>query len=461
MPRQFTKPVQDQGNWGPTLNGSLGNLDARLTRKAQDVKEYGATGDSVTDDTAAIQEAINAVSAGGVVYFPVGTYKISSALVVSTGVTLRGAGDNETVIIQASTTANGISGIDVSFVTISDLRISGPGSGTGTGIKFTRSAAAATQGINMKNVTALLFGVDGIELSNPIVSTFERVTTITNGAKGFNIHGVTGGAAGTSCSFTACYANTNATTGWYFENMVYTSLSGCAADGNTTGYHFKTCQSLIAAGCGGEGNIAKGFAIEGGFGVTLSAPWVYNNRGIGIDVLGAAGTVTVIGATDNTPNGTATNFIKTIAGVRVALINCTNITANSLAAGTVTTLVDSSSGMSVAGYALFTGGFEVDSDAQVFGGHVIIGTVGKGLRVKEGSGATMGTATLNGTTNVVVGTGAVTASSRIFLTIQSKGAVTPGIPYLVSKSAGASFTIVSTVASDNSVVAWLIVEPAP
>ena len=45
------------------------------------VKSYGAVGDGVTDDTAAIQTAINT---GLSLYFPAGTYKISSTLTVST-----------------------------------------------------------------------------------------------------------------------------------------------------------------------------------------------------------------------------------------------------------------------------------------------------------------------------------------------------------------------------------------
>ncbi len=56
-----------------------------------DVKEYGATGNGTTDDTTAIQNAINSIStAGGTVLFPIGTYLISSTLTVPNYVFLVG-----------------------------------------------------------------------------------------------------------------------------------------------------------------------------------------------------------------------------------------------------------------------------------------------------------------------------------------------------------------------------------
>lgn len=88
-----------------------------------------------------------------------------------------------------------------------------------------------------------------------------------------------------------------------------------------------------------------------------------------------------------------------------------------------------------------------------------INAAGKGLKVKEGTNAKMGVATLNGTTNVVVSTTAVTATSRIFLQTQASTA-TYGSPVVVSRVAGTSFTMKSTTASDTSSVAWMIVEPA-
>lgn len=90
---------------------------------------------------------------------------------------------------------------------------------------------------------------------------------------------------------------------------------------------------------------------------------------------------------------------------------------------------------------------------------IIIGLAGKGLRVKEGTNAKMGTATLNGTTAVTVTTSAVTATSRILLTINTPGG-TPASAYVFTRTAGTSFQIKSTGASDTSTVAWFIVEPA-
>ncbi|MFI9803821.1 glycosyl hydrolase family 28-related protein [Streptomyces sp. NPDC052301] len=90
---------------------------------------------------------------------------------------------------------------------------------------------------------------------------------------------------------------------------------------------------------------------------------------------------------------------------------------------------------------------------------IVAGLAGKGIKVKEGTNAKMGTLTLNGATAVKVTTTAVTASSRIFLTIQSPGGTPSGVAYVASRTPGTSFTV-KGMAGDTSVVAWLIVEPA-
>jgi len=75
------------------------------------VKNYGATGDDFTDDTTAIQDALDAASAagGGTVYFPAGTYRVDKidaghsdtgkwSLSVSSNVTLLGEGRDSVTI---------------------------------------------------------------------------------------------------------------------------------------------------------------------------------------------------------------------------------------------------------------------------------------------------------------------------------------------------------------------------
>lgn len=48
------------------------------------VKDYGAVGDGVADDTSAIQDAVDSVAAGGYVFFPKGTYRATSQISVNT-----------------------------------------------------------------------------------------------------------------------------------------------------------------------------------------------------------------------------------------------------------------------------------------------------------------------------------------------------------------------------------------
>ena len=46
------------------------------------VKDYGATGDGITDDASAIQDALDALaSTGGIIFFPKGTYTLKSSLI--------------------------------------------------------------------------------------------------------------------------------------------------------------------------------------------------------------------------------------------------------------------------------------------------------------------------------------------------------------------------------------------
>jgi hypothetical protein len=98
-------------------------------------------------------------------------------------------------------------------------------------------------------------------------------------------------------------------------------------------------------------------------------------------------------------------------------------------------------------------------DQTVTGGNTIVATAGKGLNIKEGSNARMGTGTLNGATEVTISTTAVTANSRIFLSIQAPAGTPAGVIYVSSRVAATSFGV-KGAASDTSTFAWMIVEPS-
>jgi hypothetical protein len=98
-------------------------------------------------------------------------------------------------------------------------------------------------------------------------------------------------------------------------------------------------------------------------------------------------------------------------------------------------------------------------DLTVTSGDLIANTAGNGLKVKEGSNARMGTGTLNGATEVVIATTAVTATSRIFFSFQAVGGTPLGVIYISARTPGVSFGV-KGAATDASTFAWLIVEPA-
>lgn len=103
---------------------------------------------------------------------------------------------------------------------------------------------------------------------------------------------------------------------------------------------------------------------------------------------------------------------------------------------------------------------------EFLGGDVAIITAGKGLRIKEGSNARMGTAQLS-TGSVTVSNTSVSASTRIFVTRANKttstaigsleaGTITAGTSFVIN-----SYNVLGAVeAGDKSLINWVLVEPA-
>lgn len=424
---------------------------------------YGAAGDGVRDDTSSIQAAIDAVPAGGTVYLPAGTYRLTGQLTVSSGITLLGAGPSATVLHQTDPTAHGIYGVDLANVGLLRLGLLGPGSGSGDGVHVELGTAPCNMYLAFREVTVRDFGADGMNVEQPIVSTFARVLAQDCGGWGINIHTAADtGPAGTSCDLTACYGNGNDVGGIRLHKITYATLSACAADSQPIGYQLDYVFGAALTGCGGEDN-ATTIKVNGGGGINVSSQFIYGSRGTGIWVTGNAKPVTIADSNEQGGNG-ATAFIRTDAGTRVTLHNAVGETANALAAGTTSTLADANGGINLAGgvvangtYSYFGGAVEAQTNLIASAGNVVISAAGKGLTIKEGTGARMGQATLAAGT-VTIANASVTANTRIFVSRQTAAGT---LGYLsTSRVAGTSFTIKSSSTTETSTVAWVLVEPS-
>jgi hypothetical protein len=89
------------------------------------VADFGTVGNGVTDDTTAIQNAIDAVGGrgGGVVYFPPGVYAITSLSITTPYTTLKGTGKFSSVLRITSGTTTGVlvTGTSLAMCGIEDL----------------------------------------------------------------------------------------------------------------------------------------------------------------------------------------------------------------------------------------------------------------------------------------------------------------------------------------------------
>ena len=123
------------------------------------VMAYGAVGDGVSDDRAAIQSAI-AACASGIVYFPPGTYKILSTVFLKPGVAMWGTTPLSSTIVAGANNIN-IFGYEALALTtgfeILNLGFSGGGFSNCFGLFL--NGVDATRRISIVNVTNCYFAL--------------------------------------------------------------------------------------------------------------------------------------------------------------------------------------------------------------------------------------------------------------------------------------------------------------
>lgn len=168
------------------IGGAAGNsppqaapTPANLPNTVYNVKlDYAATGNGTTDDTTAVQNAINAAqtAGSGTVWFPKGVYKVTG-LTVTGNVTLAGFNDKETVIYSVTNAPIIATASDGNFEMpkLENLRIRGTVTAGSSqhGIKVD----AATYGLRcvVRNVWIEDCGAAGLYVLKAFSSIFENV----------------------------------------------------------------------------------------------------------------------------------------------------------------------------------------------------------------------------------------------------------------------------------------------
>jgi len=117
--------IQDSGTGIALANGKIAVPQASGT--AVNVLQFGATGDGTTDDTAAIQAAIDAA---GTVYVPTGTYLVTASLSISDNTadtfTMYGDGRDSVIISTAAIDVidiEGALGNSIQYVTLDSITV--------------------------------------------------------------------------------------------------------------------------------------------------------------------------------------------------------------------------------------------------------------------------------------------------------------------------------------------------
>ena len=287
-------------------------LDSALS-----VTNFGAVGDGVADDTAAFTAAIAACPIGGTLDIPLPAvrYKLTSTLIIAKPMRLVGSMGLQDFVDPVDHTANVLEftagvlvGLDIRSISV-ELE--------GFTVDMADTSANLVAGVHfnvnygfrfmlMRRMVVHLRGSVGacVKAAHILVSTFDQVQC-HGGLYGFWID------EATTIHWTNCWCMNQVVggEGWHLYTVIYSTLTGCAADSTphgNTGYNIGNCQSVTLVSCGSE-QWRVGFMVSGSFYITLigclgaSNNALSNSDGSFLEIQGFSKDVTVIGCEDKYP----------------------------------------------------------------------------------------------------------------------------------------------------------------
>lgn len=198
------------------------------------VMDFGAVGNGLSDDTAAINAAIAAAPAGGGVIQLGPAHFISSTIVISKPVRITGLSRENTTASRIFK-GSGVTGpallITGSNVTLENFALTGQIGNTGDGIRVRQQYAV------LSNLTINTMGGNGVRLGDDVSSVqncnifgFYNVRSSTNGGNGFYFDSTTTDAGGGT--LVNCFADSNDADGFRFDRSQLNTLVGCVAEFN-------------------------------------------------------------------------------------------------------------------------------------------------------------------------------------------------------------------------------------
>ncbi|MCB2298280.1 glycosyl hydrolase family 28-related protein [Clostridium tagluense] len=260
-------------------------LSDKEKKSSYDVRDYGAKGDGITDDTLSIENAINSafMNGGGTVYFHSNTY-IASSIILKEKVRLLGDGESSVIVMKNDTNDNFIKVFDeyTGWCGLESLKIDGNKTNNtkGHAVYFARAVYGDDSHLFLKNIHITEAPEDGFRVyggqhreGRYINVTIDYcggfgfyhdgsdnnmicITSWRNGLAGFYENGSAN--RWLSCKTFQCNTinrSSHDSAGWLIYNGQRNTFTDCQAqESYGHGWYLEVCRDMTLQGCVADSN---------------------------------------------------------------------------------------------------------------------------------------------------------------------------------------------------------------